>query len=188
MLLGGLYDLTKAPQSKNGSATDVMPPAKKAIHSQDFKRTCQRYQLPIKMHEQHPLRSVDAGRLLCSVTDEQRGFCVPLRSATEKADPRHSGSGPVLAKAIYHAYFFTNENINERPVLLRIAKTALPGVSVDESVRSPTTLYPMRRDMSDENLLYRLLRSSLTCNGSSSCGPTHKKVTSQSRDCSTDAR
>lgn len=56
MLLGGLYDLTKAPQGKDGSATSVMNAAKKAISAQDFEREIRRYQLPIKFHPQHPLK------------------------------------------------------------------------------------------------------------------------------------
>lgn len=66
VLLGGLYDLTAAEQGKGGSASDVMPPAKKAMVSSDFAREISRYKVPLKFHPNHPLRTVDAGRLLCA--------------------------------------------------------------------------------------------------------------------------
>lgn len=94
VLLGGLYDLTNAPQGKDGSAMDVpMPDSKKKLLSADFQREIRRYALPLKFHPQHPLKSVDgkplaasfrathlrtrltffaAGRLLCAFPDAHR--------------------------------------------------------------------------------------------------------------------
>lgn len=42
VLLGGLYKLTDAPQGKDGSATDVMSPAKQAVTGADTLREARR--------------------------------------------------------------------------------------------------------------------------------------------------
>ncbi|KAK4700647.1 hypothetical protein P7C70_g5596, partial [Phenoliferia sp. Uapishka_3] len=105
VLLGGLYDLTNAVQGKAGSASNIpMAAQKKVIQSADFQREINRYQLPLKFHHQHPLRSVDAGRLLCSFPPSHR---------------RH------LAHAIFRAYWYDGKNINDRTVLLEIARSAV---------------------------------------------------------------
>lgn len=114
VVLGSLYDMTKAPQGKDGSATDIMPAAKLARHKEDFQRELRRYQLPLKMHPQHPLKSVDAGRLICAFPPEHR---------------------LALAKALYKAYWVDNLNIASRPVLLRIARSLkLTSLAVRENI------------------------------------------------------
>lgn len=103
VLLGGLYDLTHAPQGKAGSSADVpASPQKKAILAADFKLELERYQLPLKFHPQHPLKSVDAGRLLCAFPPIHRR---------------------VLAHALFREYWFNGANINNRSTLLRIARS-----------------------------------------------------------------
>lgn len=79
-----------------------MPPAKKKLAQEDFQRELRRYQLPLKFHPQHPVKSVDAGRLLCAFPPEHR---------------------LALAKALYKAYWVDNLNIASRPTLLRIARS-----------------------------------------------------------------
>jgi 2-hydroxychromene-2-carboxylate isomerase len=73
VLLGGIYKLTAAPQGKDGSASDVMPAAKKRAHTQDLKRTIHKYQVPIRWHPKHPIKSLSALRLLHALPVEQRG-------------------------------------------------------------------------------------------------------------------
>ncbi|KAL8277401.1 hypothetical protein RQP46_010241 [Phenoliferia psychrophenolica] len=103
VLLGGLYDLTNAPQGKAGSSSDaVTSPQKKAILAADFQRELERYQLPLKFHPQHPLKSVDAGRLLCAFPPAHRR---------------------VLAHALFREYWYKGANINNRATLLRIARS-----------------------------------------------------------------
>lgn len=70
VLLGGLYDLTNAEQGKAGSASDVMPPSKKKMVSADFNREVARYQIALVFHPKHPVKSLDAGRLLCAFPDK----------------------------------------------------------------------------------------------------------------------
>jgi 2-hydroxychromene-2-carboxylate isomerase len=48
VLLGGIYKETKAPQGKDGSATDVMSPSKKISISNDLKLQLKRYQVTMK--------------------------------------------------------------------------------------------------------------------------------------------
>ncbi|KAM0750379.1 thioredoxin-like protein [Meredithblackwellia eburnea MCA 4105] len=103
VLLGGLYDLTKAVQGKAGSASDIpASAAKKALQSEDFKRELIRYQLPLKFHPQHPVSTVDAGRLLCAFP------------------PIHRRA---LAHALFREYWLQGSNISSRATLLRIARS-----------------------------------------------------------------
>lgn len=102
VLLGALYDLTNAPQGKDGSSMAVpMPQAKRDILSADFQRELNRYQLPLKFPANHPVKSVDAGRLLSRFPEEYR---------------------PTLAHAIFRAYWYDSADISSRATLLRIAR------------------------------------------------------------------
>ena len=47
VLLGGIYKQTKAPQGKNGSATDVMVPQKKLSIAKDLEIQLKRYGVPL---------------------------------------------------------------------------------------------------------------------------------------------
>ncbi|KAJ3113692.1 hypothetical protein HDU96_003057 [Phlyctochytrium bullatum] len=101
VLLGGIYNLTKAPQGKDGSASDVMAKSKRVIHTKDLFRTLERNSLRIKWHPQHPVRSVDALRLLHAVDQDAR---------------------PALTHKLYEAYWIKNLDVSDRAILLALAK------------------------------------------------------------------
>ncbi|KAI9317370.1 thioredoxin-like protein [Zopfochytrium polystomum] len=100
VLLGGIYKATAAPQGKDGSATDVMPLNKRAIHTQELVNTLDRFQVPLQWHPNHPLRSINAGRLLHAVVDN--------------ADRRR------LTHRLYKAYWVENLNVSDPQVLLSL--------------------------------------------------------------------
>ncbi|KAG9301012.1 hypothetical protein G9A89_018964 [Geosiphon pyriformis] len=102
VLLGGLYEATKAPQGKAGSATDEMIPQKLAYNQIDLRRTLKRYNLDIKFHPKHPVRTVDALRLLHATPDSYR---------------------EELTHALYHSYWVDNDDISDRSFLLEKAKS-----------------------------------------------------------------
>ncbi|KAK4057300.1 hypothetical protein OIO90_001797 [Microbotryomycetes sp. JL221] len=102
VLLGGLYKMTEAPQGKDGSATDIMPQSKLKMFQEDFQREIRRYQLSYKSNPNHPVKTVDAGRLMCAFPDEYR---------------------PLLAQALFKAYHEQGANISSRVTLLRIARS-----------------------------------------------------------------
>lgn len=81
-MLGGVYDLTNAPQGKANSASSVMVPSKQAYQLVHLERTLQHYGLRLTYPPKTPASSLLALRLLCSVSDEQRG---PLSHALFKA-------------------------------------------------------------------------------------------------------
>ena len=56
--MGGIYHATKAPQGKEGSASDVMPVSKKILTNQDLQRTIQKFKIPLNWHPKHPVRSL----------------------------------------------------------------------------------------------------------------------------------
>lgn len=58
VLLGGIYDLVKAPMGKGGSASDVDPPQKRLLSSLDLQRTIDRHGLDFSWHPHHPVRSL----------------------------------------------------------------------------------------------------------------------------------
>lgn len=131
VLLGGLYQLSNADQGKNGSATTNMPTVKKVMHSNDFNREIKRYQVPFQFHPQHPISSVDAGRMICAFPIEYR---------------------PALTKVLYKAYWVDNENINSRATLLRLARS-LKLTSIGAPTHSgPFSLTPALPFVLDESL------------------------------------
>ena len=64
-----------------------MPPSKKAMLSADFNREISRYQIKLNFHPNHPVKSVDAGRLLCAFPDQ----CTSLRTRNPRNELRSSG-------------------------------------------------------------------------------------------------
>ncbi|SCZ90306.1 BZ3500_MvSof-1268-A1-R1_Chr9g10785 [Microbotryum saponariae] len=131
VVLGALYGMTQAPQGKDGSATDVFAPAKRALAAVDFQRESKRYGLPIKFHPEHPVRSVDAGRLLCAFPNEHRG---------------------TLAREIFRAYFFDNANISSRATLLRIARNLKLTSVATPTHAGPFSLSPALSFQLDESV------------------------------------
>ncbi|SCV70047.1 BQ2448_1441 [Microbotryum intermedium] len=131
VVLGALYGMTQVPQGKDGSATDAYSPAKRALAAADFQRESKRYGLPIKFHSEHPVRSVDAGRLLCAFPNEHRG---------------------TLAREIFRAYFFDNANISSRATLLRIARNLKLTSVATPTHAGPFSLSPALSFQLDESV------------------------------------
>jgi 2-hydroxychromene-2-carboxylate isomerase len=104
-VLGGIYKLTAAPQGAAGSASDVMPIAKKQIHMNDLLRTLSRFGVPLNWPAAHPRKSLHAQRLLHAVSDDDR---------------------PHLTHALYRAYWRENVDISDLSVLSEIvSKTGI---------------------------------------------------------------
>lgn len=70
VLLGGIFRSTDAPQGASGSASDAMSPAKRRLFAMDLVRQFARRSLPFAWNPAHPIRSVDAMRLLASQDDD----------------------------------------------------------------------------------------------------------------------
>ena len=82
VLLGGLYEKTGAAQGKEGSASAVMPAAKQRYTAFDLRLQAERLGVPLRFNSRHPVRSVQAQRLLCG--RQQRA----VRAAGPGAMPR----------------------------------------------------------------------------------------------------
>lgn len=103
VLLGGLYDGAKAPQGKAGSATDVMPRAKRAMLSQDLRLQAAHAGAPLVWNSKHPVRTVAALRLLVAAGDAHR---------------------PALTHALYKAYWEDDLDVSDARLLRRLAAGA----------------------------------------------------------------
>ncbi|KAJ3412432.1 hypothetical protein HDV05_000736 [Chytridiales sp. JEL 0842] len=123
VLLGGIYRLTSAPQGAAGSASDVMPAAKKLLATKDLRWAINKHRLPINWHPNHPVKSVSALRLLHALPETQRG---------------------PLTQALYQAYWVQNLDISDHQVLLSLARklqVKLPEpYTLDESLFSHPAL------------------------------------------------
>jgi 2-hydroxychromene-2-carboxylate isomerase len=73
VVLGGLYGGTKAPQGKDGSASDVMAPNKQLMTQQDLFREAKRWGVDLQWNSRHPMKSVKALRLIASLPNAKRG-------------------------------------------------------------------------------------------------------------------
>lgn len=100
VLLGGLYRLTDAPQGKDGSATDVMSPAKQRVTALDTARQAKRHGVPLVFNSKHPVRSVEAMRLICSAPDDLVQD---------------------VALRLYRCYWQDDEDVSDRAVLRKVA-------------------------------------------------------------------
>jgi 2-hydroxychromene-2-carboxylate isomerase len=125
VLLGGLYADTKAPQGKDGSASDVMAPAKAKSNAYDLAREAKRWNVPLIWNSKHPIRSVKAMRILTSITNQE------LRSrATD---------------LLYDAYWQYDLDIAQDDVLVSVLKDilsreqVLSGMETKEQLKANTT-------------------------------------------------
>lgn len=103
VLLGGLYHGAKAPQGKAGSATDVMPRAKRAMLSQDLRLQAAHVGAPLVWNSRHPVRTVAALRLLVAAGESLR---------------------PALTHALYRAYWEEDLDVSDEGLLRRLAAGA----------------------------------------------------------------
>jgi 2-hydroxychromene-2-carboxylate isomerase len=96
-----------------------MPPAKQHLNLLDMKRYADYYGVPLQLHPRHPLRSVEAMRMLHTV----------------------AGQGRVaLTKALYHAHFVENRDISDREVLREYGDISrLDSPDIKDALRAATT-------------------------------------------------
>ncbi len=92
VLLGGIF---RAIGQKDVPAR-AMPPAKQHLNLLDMKRYAEYYGVPLRLHSRHPLRSVEAMRMLHTVDGAAR---------------------VALTKALYRAHFVDHRDIDDRAVL-----------------------------------------------------------------------
>ena len=124
VLLGGLYADTNAPQGKDGSATDVMAPNKRALNSKDLLREAARWNVPLKYNSKHPIRSVLAMRALVNTNDlDQRAR---------------------FAHALYTKYWVDDADISDPKVITECAAqsgalVSAPTQSGQDKLRENTT-------------------------------------------------
>jgi 2-hydroxychromene-2-carboxylate isomerase len=70
ILLGGLYKLDNAAQGASGSATDIMSDRRRAYNLMDLTRQASRFNVEVKMPNNHPQKTLATQRILASVEDE----------------------------------------------------------------------------------------------------------------------
>eukprot|EP00731_Ephydatia_muelleri_P032388 Em0023g895a len=122
VLLGGLYENVKAPQGKDGSATDVMAPAKAALLHQDLIRQLQRCRAPFSQPSHHPQKTVHAMRLLAGISDNQTRASV--------------------SQALYKAYWADSKDVSDMSLLQEIG--ARFSVDAQQLISSPTSSATLR--------------------------------------------
>jgi 2-hydroxychromene-2-carboxylate isomerase len=109
VLLGAIYRSTAAPQGAGGSASDVFNSTKRQVTSAGMNRTLKRYKTPFKQPAKHPMKSVNALRLLYCIADGE--------------------SRRRVMEGLFAAYWVHELDITNDQVLLNVAKEC--GVSLD---------------------------------------------------------
>ncbi|MCU1280381.1 MAG: 2-hydroxychromene-2-carboxylate isomerase [bacterium] len=114
VLLGGIF---RAIGQADVPAR-AMPPAKQHLNLLDMKRYAAFYDVPLKLHPRHPLRSVEAMRLCHTVDGAER---------------------VALTKALYRAHFVDNRDISDRAVLADYGDIGkLDSADIKEALRAAT--------------------------------------------------
>lgn len=114
VLLGGIF---RAIGQADVPAA-AMPKAKQHLNLLDMKRYAAHYGVPLQLHPRHPLRSVEAMRLLHTVEGAAR---------------------VAMTKALYRAHFVENRDISDKAVLAEygdIAKVDSPDIK--DALRAAT--------------------------------------------------
>ncbi|MCB9796641.1 MAG: 2-hydroxychromene-2-carboxylate isomerase [Alphaproteobacteria bacterium] len=97
VLLGGVFKAIEAPQVP----AEQWSEQRQLQIQQDLTRQAEAQGLSLSMHPRHPVRSVDAMRLIVAADEAER---------------------PALIAALYSAYFEKNEDIDDMSVLARYAQ------------------------------------------------------------------
>lgn len=114
VLLGGIF---RAIGQADVPAR-TMPPAKQHLNLLDMKRYAAYYGVPLTLHPRHPLRSLDAMRLVHTVAGEAR---------------------VALTKALYRAHFVENRDISERAILREYGDISrLDSPDIKDALRAAT--------------------------------------------------
>ena len=114
VLLGGIF--RAIGQSDVPAA--AMPKAKQHLNLLDMKRYAAYYGVPLQLHPRHPLRSVEAMRLLHTVEGAAR---------------------VAMTKALYRAHFVENRDISDKAVLADFGDIAkLDSPDIKEALRHAT--------------------------------------------------
>jgi 2-hydroxychromene-2-carboxylate isomerase len=108
ILLGGLYKMLEAPQQPALS----MPPAKARLNSLDLLRQADLLGAVVRWHPRHPVRTVEAMRLLVAADD---------------------GVRPALTAALYQTYWVDHGDVSDRATLARLgAKFGVDVARIDD--------------------------------------------------------
>lgn len=114
VLLGGIF----AAVGQQNVPARAMPPAKQHLNLLDMKRYAAYYGVPLRLHPRHPLRSLEAMRLLHTVAGEAR---------------------VAMTKALYHAHFVDNRDISDRAILADYGDIArIDSPDIKEALRAAT--------------------------------------------------
>jgi 2-hydroxychromene-2-carboxylate isomerase len=114
VLLGGIF---RAIGQADVPAA-AMPLAKQRLNLLDMKRYAAHYGVPLQLHPRHPLRSVEAMRLLHTVDGAER---------------------IALTKKLYHAHFVENRDISDKAVLAEYGDIArIESSDIKEALRAAT--------------------------------------------------
>jgi 2-hydroxychromene-2-carboxylate isomerase len=96
----------------------AMPRAKQHLNLLDMKRYAALYGVPLQLHPRHPLRTVEAMRLLHTVEGEAR-----MR----------------LTHRLYHAYFVDNRDISDKSVLAEFGDISrIESPDIKQALRAAT--------------------------------------------------
>jgi 2-hydroxychromene-2-carboxylate isomerase len=123
-----LVQLDVAPQGKDGSASAVMPLAKQKLMGRDLLRNAARFGVPLNFHPNHPLRSLNAMRLLSATPPEKRAQ---------------------LSHALYEAYWVKNEDITDATFLERYARAHGIDPAIGATDQAKATLERQTQQCSD---------------------------------------
>jgi 2-hydroxychromene-2-carboxylate isomerase len=127
VLLGGIYDLTKAPQGKDGSATDMMSPAKLKIQGEDLRRQLIRHEAPYRDPTYFLQKTVYAMRMLAGVEDQRTRIS--------------------LSHDLYRAHFCEDRNLADMSVLHDVVSGH--GLDAEALVQSSTASQQLRDNTSE---------------------------------------
>lgn len=152
------FDLqaTAAPQGKDGSATDVMNSAKRLVTAADLRQQADRLGVPLRWNSRHPVRTVDALRLVLSAPAHERQelsmalykYCASTRRRLIVKRPTSNPTRLCCAVlcCVCRAYWQDDRDVANVETLAQIAK----GFSVSVDAVADPKYKQALRDTTDE--------------------------------------
>jgi 2-hydroxychromene-2-carboxylate isomerase len=127
VLLGGIYDLIKAPQGKGGSSTETMSAAKLRMQGEDLRRQLARRGVPYRDPTHFPQKTVYAMRILAGIENQRTRI--------------------TLSHDLYRAHFYEDRNLGDTSFLCEIASSH--GVDAEALIQSSSASQQLRSNTAE---------------------------------------
>ena len=142
VLLGGLYELSQAPQGKANSATTVMAPKKRIYFGRETVMQVERYNVTLNSPSKYPISTLHCMRFLTWVKENTQDESLLIE----------------LSHGLYHSFWVKNDRLDDTNILSNVILSLLSHSKNNSSIlninNKSDILNIVEKDNKIKDLLY----------------------------------